>query len=313
MFDYKKGENMLLIKEWEKERDTLQHLSQILGKYKLSSRFKEPQWAHVILNITTTGFSTGILFYKDGTYEISVNLRDHRIEVVMENETVYIPLEDGKTIQYYDAEIEKTLRNNGIVIAINKKPQETVDKTPFDEDTKHHHYNKQVVEQVLKIMHFVVKVESRFLSGYRIRKVQPGLFWGTFDISCLINYNEMHQSFDEDKVIEANAFDEHFIEFGFWFGDDRFKGMTFFILPHPFVDGNFSYSTGLPEGAFFDKQLGELMLEVDDLSDETANKVVEFLRGGYKIFKDYLNWEEVGHCFIPLKIKDNALERECNF
>lgn len=304
---------MLLIKEWEKEKDTLHHLSQILGKYKLSSRFKEPQWAHVILDITTKGFSTGILFYNEGSYEISVNLRDHKIEVSTDFSTTNIPLEDGKSIKYYDEKIEEALKKDGIVIEINKDPQETVDKTPFNEDIIHHHYNKDIGVNILKLMHFAVKVESRFLSKYRVRKVQPGLFWGTFDISCLINYNQMHKSFNDSKIIESNAFDEHFIEFGFWFGDDNFKGPTFFILPHPFVDESFSYNMELPEGAYFDNKLGEFILENEDISDEEAKKIIDFMEKGYYIFRQYLGWKDVEYCSIPLNIKDNQLERNCNF
>lgn len=310
----KKGNlNMLLLKQWEKEKTTLHHLSQILGKYKLSSRFKEPQWAHVILDITTSGFSTGILFYENQTYQINVNLLDDRIEVITENKTTYIDLKNGKTIKYYYEEIESSLKEQGIHVVLNKKPQETEDRTPFDQDEIHHHYDKNISKIVLQIMHFALKVEYRFISEYRKRKVNPGLFWGTFDIACLINNDQIHKSFDEDMVIESNVFDEHFIEFGFWFGDDNFTKPTFFILPHPFIDESFSYDLEMPEGAYLDKNLGEFVLSIDDLSDDTAAKLVKFMENGFDIFKRYLKWEDADYCSIPLGIKDNQMERNCKF
>ncbi|WP_258864076.1 DUF5996 family protein, partial [Staphylococcus pseudintermedius] len=55
---------MLKLAEWKDEKETLHRLAQILGKHKLASAFQEPQWGHVILDITTTGFSTGLLFYQ---------------------------------------------------------------------------------------------------------------------------------------------------------------------------------------------------------------------------------------------------------
>lgn len=304
---------MLLLKEWKKEKDTLHHLSQILGKYKLSSQFKEPQWGHVILNITTRGFSTGLLFVGKESYEIEVNLRDHRIEVTTNSNTKYIILEDGKTIKSYYEEIKKALQENKIEIEINKTPQETIDKTPFDEDIIHHHYNKDIMKDVVQWMHFAVKIESKFLSKYRTRKVKPGLFWGTFDISCLINYDKMHSSFDDSMIIESNAFDEHFIEFGFWFGDDNYQGPTFFILPHPFVDGDFQFDLELPEQSYFDKKLGEFVFEAIDNNDVTAKSLLEFLEKGYEVFKDYLGWKDTEYCNIPLKIEDNQLEKNCGF
>ncbi|VWL85382.1 DUF5996 family protein [Oceanivirga miroungae] len=304
---------MLLLSEWKKEKETLHHLSQILGKYKLESRFKEPQWAHVILDVNTVGFTTGILFYNDTTYEIAVNLRDDRIEVITENETEYITLEDGKSIKDYYLAIDKILLKNGIIVNINKKPQEVPDKTLFDEDIDHHHYNSEISKKFLKIMHFGLKALSKFISPYRTRKVKPGLFWGTFDISCLINYNQLQKSFDESMVIEHNAFDEHFIEFGFWFGDDNFKGPTFFILPHPFLGDDFNRNVKLPEGGYFYEPLKEFMFEFDKLDDKTAKNIVEFLRIGYKEFKTYLNWNDGGYCSIPLNIKDNEMELNCEF
>lgn len=304
---------MLLVKQWKNEKETLHHLSQILGKYKMSSSFKEPQWAHVILDVTTTGFSTGMLFYGENTYELAVNLRDHKIEVITDTETHTIPLEDGKTIEYYDEEIEKALKDQGIVIEINKKPQEIEDETLFNEDTIHHHYNEEISIKALELMQFSIKVQLKFLGQYRTRKVYPGLFWGTFDISCLINYNEVHRSFDDSKVISSNAFDEHFIEYGFWFGDDRFEGPTFFILPHPFVDENFTYDAEMPEEAYFDEVLGEFMFEIKDTSDKTAKKVVQFMRIGYDIFKKYLNWEDSEYYSLPLNIEDNQLDKSWDF
>ncbi len=48
----------MLLKEWENEKETLHLLSQILGKYKLECSYQEPQWEHVILDITVEGFTT---------------------------------------------------------------------------------------------------------------------------------------------------------------------------------------------------------------------------------------------------------------
>ncbi|MFC6117965.1 DUF5996 family protein [Macrococcoides bohemicum] len=64
--------------------------------------------------------------------------------------------------------------------------------------------------------------------------MKPGLFWGTFDFTCILLYNEHIPFPDPAKVIERAAFDESMIEFGFWFGDDKFVGPTFFVLPYPF-------------------------------------------------------------------------------
>lgn len=53
---------------------TLQLISQILGKVKLEYAAQEPQWAHVILDITPHGFSTGLLKHKNAYFEIEADL-----------------------------------------------------------------------------------------------------------------------------------------------------------------------------------------------------------------------------------------------
>lgn len=89
------------------------------------------------------------------------------------------------------------------------------------------------------------RAESAFINPLRARKVKPGLFWGTFDVTCILLYNEHIPFLDPAKVIERAAFDESMIEFGFWFGDDKFVGPTFFVLPYPFSNRNFE-CTHLP-------------------------------------------------------------------
>lgn len=299
---------MLLAKSWENERNTLHRLSQILGKHKLSCMFKEPQWAHIILDVTTEGFSTGMLYYDDFTYTMTVNLLKHRIEIITNKDSKYIALEDGKTIQTYDKEIEEALAELGINVTINKVPQEVEETTTFDEDEIHHHYKPEIMGEVLELMQYAMKVEQRFINGFRTRKVKPGLFWGTFDIACLINYDKEHHTFDESMVIESNAFDEHFIEFGFWFGDKNFDKPTFFILPYPFVDKDFKHDGELPEGAYFDENLTEFVLSIDDKEAETSEKIQDLFQAGYHIFGKHLGWDNLDHATIPLRIEDNLLE-----
>ncbi|MBO1915000.1 hypothetical protein J4G37_60510, partial [Microvirga sp. 3-52] len=70
-------------------------------------------------------------------------------------------------------------------------------KTQFEEDVEHHHYNEDVARQILKWFQFAWDIEQHFIAPFRQRKVYPGLFWGTFDVSCIIIYNEL-ESFPDD-------------------------------------------------------------------------------------------------------------------
>ncbi len=304
------GDNVLKLADWKEEKETLHRLAQILGKHKLTSAFQEPQWAHVVLDITPSGFSTGILFYGAHTYNIQVDLVQHRIIVETDQGRDSIPLENGTSIQQYYEGIHQLLQKFEIDVKINQTPQEVEDQTPFNQDTHHCHYNPEKSKQALNLMKFATRALSFFVAPFRARKVKPGLFWGTFDISTIINYNAIHETFKPSQVIEYAAFDEHFIEFGFWFGDDRFEGPTFFILPYPFVDANFKFDQPLIEDAYFDKTLTELIYELPEASQETLKLLNQFFNQGFHIFKDYLSWENCQYYEIPLKMQNNQIQQQ---
>lgn len=299
---------MLKLTDWKDEKETLHRLSQILGKHKLASAFQEPQWQHVVLDITTTGFSTGILFYQSSTYSVSVNLVKHMILIETNDGEETIPLKDGVTIQSYYQQIQDALHRHGIEVAINERPQEVEDTTPFSKDTTHCHYDESVSREVLKLMTFATRALQYFIAPYRARKMKPGLFWGTFDISCLVHYNAFHEMFEPSQVIEYAAFDEHFIEFGFWFGDDRFEGPTFFVLPYPFVSQDFTFDQPLISDAYFDRQLTELIYEMKQMTPETLDTLSTFFNQGFEIFKTHLSWENCQHFLVPLKMNTNQIQ-----
>lgn len=297
----------MLLSEWKNEKETLHLLSQILGKYRLEAMYQEPQWAHVPLEITIQGFSTGMLHYEDKDFLLEVNLIENRIEIRVNSYKDYIILENGTTIQSYYEQIKKILSNHEINIDINTKPQEVADSTPLDKDTHHHHYQSDIADKVLDVMKFAYHVESNFITPLRVRKFKPALFWGTFDISCAMIYGEHYPFEDDSKIIERAAFDEKMIEFGFWFGDDRFEGPTFFVLPYPFSDRNFECHSNFPDGSFFDDQLGEFILEMNNKNGKEIDQINKFFFESYMTLKEYLNWENCEHYHLPLKMKNNEL------
>src|SRR5690625_7932881 len=98
---------MLLYSTHKNEIISLQLISQILGKTKLEYAAQEPQLAHVILDITSQGFSTGLLKYNDIHFEIETNLMKDLIIIKTEQDEVSIQLENGKSISEYYKEIDR--------------------------------------------------------------------------------------------------------------------------------------------------------------------------------------------------------------
>lgn len=294
-------------KKNKKEIITLQLISQILGKVKVEYAAQEPQWAHVILDITPRGFSTGLLKYNDSHFEIEVDLIKSIIVIKTEENDTDIKLTDGKSISEYYQEIMNTAAAVGLELTIHTKPQEMETKTPFEDDVVHQHYNEDVARQILKWFQFAWDAEQQFIAPFRQRKVYPGLFWGTFDVSCIVIYNELEPFPDDSKVIERAAFDEHMIEFGFWLGDDDFEHPTFFTLPYPFVEGvELKTDDSFPPESYFSSKMAEYIYEMKDGIDKAeSGEVIRFMEASCRKSFEYLKWQNTEHSFVELKMEKN--------
>lgn len=298
---------MGLYKSHKNEVTTLQLISQILGKVKLEYAAQEPQWAHVILDITPRGFSTGMLKYNQTHFKIEVDLMKSIIVVKTETNESTIDLENGKSISDYYKEIMNRALELGLALSIHTRPQEMETTTPFEEDVHHHHYDEDVARQILKWFQIAWDIEQQFIAPFRQRKVYPGLFWGTFDVSCILIYNEFEPFPDDDRIIERAAFDEHMIEFGFWLGDDQHDHPTFFTLPYPFVEGvELETDETFPEGSYFSPEMAEYLFEMKDGIDQVdPDEVIRFIEASCRKSFEYLEWQNTEHCFIELKMNHN--------
>lgn len=295
---YKKNKNEII---------TLQLISQILGKMKLEYAVQEPQWAHVILDITSRGFSTGLLKCNESHFEVETDLIKNEINVRTSDDDASIELVDGKTIKEYYTEIINATKKLGLDISINTKPQEMETKILFEDDDKHHHYDENVASEILKWFMFAWNAEQHFIGPLRKRKVYPGLFWGTFDVSCILVYKELEPFPDDSLVIERAAFDEQMVEFGFWLGDDKFEYPTLFTLPYPFVHGvNLQVNEEFPAGSYFSPEMAEYLYEFKEgMSNEETANALQFFEASFKKSVEYLNWNNTNYCFEQLKMEDN--------
>ena len=294
-------------KENKNEIITLQLISQILGKIKLEYAAQEPQWAHIILDITPRGFSTGLLKLDASTFEIEVDLINSVILIKTKEKDINIKLENGKTISDYYKEIISTSAAAGLSLYIQTNPQEMEWKTAFENDVFYHHYNEGVARQILQWFQFAWDAEQQFIAPFRQRKVYPGLFWGTFDVSCIIIYNEFEDFPDDSKVIERAAFDEHMIEFGFWLGDDQFEHPTFFTLPYPFVQGvELEIDDSFPPGSYFSSKMAEYLYEIKEgIQQAKTKEVIDFMEASYKKALKYLEWKNTDSYLERLKMDKN--------
>ncbi|MCC5892182.1 DUF5996 family protein [Exiguobacterium sp.] len=284
--------------EWEDTKLTLHLLSQILGKLKLGFAPQEPQWAHVTLPLTVTGFSTGPLWSGEMLFEIDVDVAASVITVRIDTETTAIPLTAGTSIKSYYEAIVGALRASGVAISINPESQEMPDTWWLDRDESPLAYDTAAAKKGMRLFQYAAREQTAFLAPLRCRKVKPALFWGTFDVSSLIVYNK-HEPFPKDLVIEKAAFDEPMIEFGFWLGDASVDVPTFFVLPYPFQYTELPSERIQPADAYYDAAMSECFLSLEYVTDRD---VQSFFRTSFDLLSEQLGWEGCDHYFLPLKM-----------
>ncbi|MDN7246498.1 DUF5996 family protein [Planococcus shenhongbingii] len=290
--------------EWKDTKLTLQLLSQILGKIRLEAAPQEPQWAHVMLALTPDGFSTGLLYYENHVFQVDVDIRSSTVSINVDGHTHSTHLRNGTPIRMYYDFIFRSLRQHQISITINPRPQEMNVKTLLNEDMIHNVYEPLQALRGLELFHFAFREEMKFIGPLRCRKVKPGLFWGTFDVSAIIVQN-ISEPFPEDKIIEKAAFDEQFIEYGFWLGDERTDEPSFFVLPYPFLNKDLNKLSLEPEEAFYDQEASEYFLTAQAVFDSPApsKAVQQFFHTTFDILADELKWEGRDYFETPLLMK----------
>ena len=133
---------------------------------------------------------------------------------------------------------------------------------------------------------------SGFAAPFRGKKIPPSLFWGTFDMTTVLFSGKPCPFERTASIVERVAFDEQFVEFGFWPGDDATNDPSFFVLAYPFVEKGSSSDANVDE-AFFDAESSEYFLRLKDALryDDPQAAVRRFCSSTFARIMERQNWE----------------------
>ena len=112
---------------------------QAIGKLKLQDPF-QPQWAEVPLWLSATGLTTGPVSYAGGAYEVTADFISHQVKCATSwGFAGHFELHPMAVAEFWGLFLG-LLRNAGVDVSINSKPQEVPDPIPFDQDKEPRHY-----------------------------------------------------------------------------------------------------------------------------------------------------------------------------
>jgi hypothetical protein len=281
---------------WSATCDTLHAHTQVLGKLAVELAPPEPQLQHAALRLSARGWETSVLPASDGSGAIvaGLDLRTHEgfVEHSGGRET-RIALTPNRPVAEVTREMLEAVGRLAGAVRINPTPQEVPWTVPLDEDTEHATYDASQVETYFAAATQAALVLSEFRAPFRGRSSPVNAWWGTFDLAAHFFSGRPADPPSEDFIMR-NGGDAEQIEIGWWPGDPKHDGAAFYAFAYPTPDG-FANADLSPDGAHWDPELGEFMLDWDDIRDaaDPRGLALEFARSAFRHACEVCAWDPV--------------------
>jgi hypothetical protein len=253
--------------EWSATCDTLHAHTQVLGKLAAELAPPEPQLQHAALRLTARGWETAPLPAPDGSGALVVALDLHAHEAIAEHSdgrTKRLALTPHRSVGEVARGLLGAVRGLAGAVDIDPTPQEVAWTVPLDEDDEHATYEPGQVEAYFAGATRVALVLAAFRAPYRGRSTPVNAWWGSFDLAVNL-FSGRPATPPSDDFIMRNAMDSQEVAVGWWPGDGRYGKAAFYAYAHPAPEG-FAGATLEPAAARWDAQLGEYVLDWDDVA-----------------------------------------------
>ena len=279
----------LPLNEWEDTYQTLHMWTQVIGKIRLGLAPLENHWWNAALYVTARGLTTSLMPYKNLALEIEFNFLQHRLELRTSSGLERaIPL-SAKSVAAFYREVFSMLREAGIDLHINTKPQEIANPIPFEQDETHASYDPEYANRLWRILLATESVFKEFRERF-IGKCSPVHFlWGSFDLCC--TRFSGRRAPPRKGIITSEAYSCECSSLGWWPGGGDVKGPAFYAYMAPEPPG-YATRPALPSGSYQD-QMHEFLLMYDDVRPARSphQEILEFAQRTYEAGADLAGWD----------------------
>ena len=279
---------------WSATCDTLHAHTQVLGKLAVELAPPEPQLQHAALRLSARGCETLALPAPDGSGAIvaTLDLRTH--EAVVEHSggrEERIPLTPNRPVAEVTREVLEAVGRLAGGVEINPTPQEVPWQARLDEDREHATYDPDQVATYFDAATRAALVLAEFRAPFRGRSTPVNAWWGTFDLAVNF-FSGRPADPPSDDFILRNGGDAQQIAIGWWPGDPTHERAAFFGFAYPTPDG-FADADISPDAARWDRQLGEYVLEWDQIreSPDRHALALEFARSTFRHACAVCDWD----------------------
>jgi hypothetical protein len=252
----------------------------------------EPQWAHVSLQVTSRGLTTGAMPAAGGTFEIDFDFVRHQLEVRRsDGRALSLPLVARPVAAFY-ALLTAALRSLDVTVSIWPMPVEIPDPIRFTDDTLHAAYDPEYVNRFWRILVAADSLLKAHRAPFRGRHTPVQFFWGSFDLAYA-RYSGRAATPPSGDTIIRKAMDAEEICAGFWPGDVRFPEPAFWCYAFPKPPA-IAEAAIAPAAASWNEGLGEFILRYDDVrrSPSPREDVLAFFASTFRQGAALAHWKE---------------------
>jgi Family of unknown function (DUF5996) len=280
--------------DWHATCDTLHAHTQVLGKLAAKLAPPAPQLQHAALQLTTRGWETLPLPAPDRSGSLSIRLDLHTHEAVIGHSggrTERIPLTPNRPVGDVTREVLAAVRELGGGVDFDPTPQEVPWTAPLDADTEHTQYDEGWVATYFAMATEAALVLAEYRAPFRGRSTPVNAWWGSFDLAVSLFSGRPAEPPSQDFIMR-NAMDAQEVAVGWWPGDPRHGQAGFYAYAHPAVEG-FSQAELAPEGARWEGDLGEFVLNWDDvrIAEDPHAAAVTFARSAFQHACQVCDWD----------------------
>jgi hypothetical protein len=275
---------------WQETYGTLHMYTQIVGKIRLALSPMANQWWHVPLYVTARGLTTSPIPYKDGIFQMDLDLFDHQLVVqTCDGDVRRIAL--GPTVKDFYREVLATLRALGIEVRIWPRPVEVPNPIPFAEDDRHATYDRAAAHSFWQVLRRVDRAFHTFRSGFTGKASPVHFFWGSFDLTATRFSGRPAAPKPGADSITRLAYNAEQSSLGFWPGGGDVRGAAFYSYTYPQPAG-FERQRVRPASAFYHPVLGEFLLMYDEVREEEdpAALILAFAQSTYEAGARLQEW-----------------------
>jgi hypothetical protein len=284
---------------WSDTCSTLHLWTQVIGKIRLSKTdWVNHSW-HVALYVTPRGLTTSPIVDGFRQFQIDLDFIDHRLVVqVSDGSTRSLHLRPMTVADFYGSVLD-LLGELNIQARIHELPNELPDPIRFSDDRTHDAYDAEYANRFWRVLLQTDRLLKRFRAAFAGKCSPVHFFWGSFDMAVTRFSGRPAPTHpggfpNLPDRITREAYSHEVSSAGFWPGGGPTDYAAFYSYAYPVPEG-FGEAVPKPDGAFFDKGLGEFLLPYDAVrrAEDPDKMVMDFLQTTYEAAANAAGWDRV--------------------